>query len=80
MNTLVGCASRKTVESFRLDKLVVSSGAVLETLNKTWLLKHGYVDDRLVDWLESNKPKMRVSVLGREKFCGLSTNSNQMHD
>ena len=63
--TLVEYAGRKTVESFRLDKLVVSSGAVLETLNKTLLLEHGHVDDRLIDWLRSEEPRACLHTLNQ---------------
>ncbi|KAF8557486.1 ankyrin [Imleria badia] len=65
VHTLIGCAGRKTVESFRLDKLVIGSGAVLETFNMTLLLKRGHVDDRLVGWLESDEPQVCLRTLNQ---------------
>lgn len=65
VRTLVQYAGRKTVESFRLEKIVVGSGAVLETLNKTLLLNDGNIDDRLADWLGSNEPRACLRTLNQ---------------
>jgi len=65
VNTLVKYDGRKTVESFRLDKIVVGSSAVLETLNKALLLKERMVDDRLADWLHSEEPRICLDTLNQ---------------
>ena len=76
--TLVGIASasrrvldiirhtgRKTVESFQLEKIVVASGAILETLNGALFLDTGTVDDRLKDWLISEEPRRCLGTLNQ---------------
>ena len=65
VNTLVKYDGRKTVESFRLDRIVVGSGAVLVTLNKALLLKERMVDDRLADWLDSEEPQICLDTLNQ---------------
>lgn len=65
VNTLVEYAGRKTVDRFRLDKLVVGSGAVLETLNKALLLRDGHIDPRLLDWLNSEEPRACLHTLNQ---------------
>ena len=65
VNTLVKHDGRKTVESFRLDKIVVGSGAILVTLNKALLLKECMVDDRLADWLGSEEPQICLDTLNQ---------------
>ena len=64
-DTLVRYAGRKTVESFQLEKIVVASGAILETLNGALFLGNGTVDDRLVDWLSGEEPKRCLDILNR---------------
>ena len=75
VNTLDRCIGHKTVESFRLDKIVVGSRIVLEALNKAALLKDGNADQRLVDWLKSEEPQACLrtlnqmeEILGNKKF------------
>ena len=63
--TLDQNVGRKTVESVRLDKIVVGSRTVLEALNKTLLLKDGNADDRLVDWLASEEPQACLRTLNQ---------------
>lgn len=63
VNSLLKHDGCKTVESFRLDKIVVSSGAALVTLNKALSLKECMVDDRLADWLDSEEPQICLSTL-----------------
>jgi hypothetical protein len=63
--TLIRCAGRKTVESFQLEKIVVASGAILETLNGALLLGSGTIDDRLKDWLSGEEPKRCLDILNR---------------
>lgn len=65
VGTLARHTSRKTVETFQLDKLVVGSGAVLETLTKTLLLNDSSVDDRLADWLRSDEPQACLHTLSQ---------------
>ena len=65
VNTLVKYDGRKTVESFRLDKIVVGAGAVLVTLNKALLLKDRMIDDRLADWLDSEEPRICLDTLNQ---------------
>jgi len=64
-DTLVRDAGRKTVESFQLEKIVVASGAILETLNGALFLGTGTVDDRLRDWLSGEEPKRCLDTLNR---------------
>ena len=64
-DTLVRDAGRKTVESFQLEKIVVASGAILETLNGALFLGTGTVDDRLKDWLISDEPRRCLDTLNR---------------
>ncbi|KAI9458502.1 hypothetical protein HD554DRAFT_1704278 [Boletus coccyginus] len=64
-DTLVRYAGRKTVESFQLEKIVVASGAILETLNGALFLGTGIVDDRLKDWLISEGPRRCLDTLNR---------------
>jgi len=56
---------RKTVESFQLERIVVASGAILETLNGALFLDTGTVDDRLKDWLISEEPRRCLDTLNR---------------
>lgn len=65
VNTLIGNAGRKTIESFRLDRIVVASGSILEILNKKSLLEDGRVDDRLADWLHSEEPRVCLDTLNQ---------------
>lgn len=65
VNTLVRKSGRKTVESFRLDKIVIGSGAVLETLNKALFLRKGNIDDRLAGWLDSEEPQICLDTLNQ---------------
>ena len=58
-------AGRKTVESFQLERIVVASGAILETLNGALLLGSGTLDDRLKDWLSGEDPKRCLNILNR---------------
>ena len=46
-DTLIRYAGRKTVESFQLEKIVVASGAILETLNGALFLGNCTV---MIDW------------------------------
>ena len=64
-DTLVKYAGRKTVESFQLEKIVVASGAILETLNGTMFLGNGTIDDRLKDWLSGEEPRRCLEILNR---------------
>ena len=64
-DTLVKYAGRKTVETFPLEKIVVASGAILETLNKALFPGSGTVDDRLLDWLDSEEHKTCLDILNR---------------
>lgn len=64
-NTLDRHVGRKTVESSHLDKIAVGSRAVLEALNKTFLLKDGDADDRLVDWLNHKEPQACLQTLNK---------------
>lgn len=63
VNTLLKHDNRKTVESFRMDKIVVASGTVLEMLTKTLLHKERTIDDRLADWLDSKEPQICLDTL-----------------
>ena len=65
LSTLDRNVGRKTVESVRLDKIVVGSRTVLEALNKSLLLKDGNTDDRLVDWLASEEPQACLRTLNQ---------------
>ncbi|KAG8215975.1 hypothetical protein J3R82DRAFT_7958 [Butyriboletus roseoflavus] len=62
---LVKHAGHKTVESFQLEKMVIASGTILETLNNALILGSGIVDDRLLDWLNSEEPKMCLDNLNQ---------------
>lgn len=64
-DTLVKHAGHKTVETFQLEKIVVASGAILETLNKALVLGSGTIDDRLLDWLNSEEPNTCLDILNR---------------
>ena len=64
-DTLVKYARHKTVETFQLEKIVVASGAILKTLNKALLPGSGTIDDRLLDWLNSEEPKTCLDILNR---------------
>lgn len=64
-NTLDRHVGRKTVESSRLDKIVVGSRTVLEALNKTFLLKDGNTDDRLADWLNRGEHQACLHTLNQ---------------
>ena len=64
-DTLVKSARHKTVETFQLERIGVASGAILETLNKALFLESGAVDDRLLDWLNSEEPKTCLDILNR---------------
>jgi hypothetical protein len=77
-DTLVRYAGRKTVESFQLEKIVVASGAILETLNGALLLGSSAVDDRLVDWLSGEEPERCLDILNRmEALLGLKLDYSQ---
>ncbi|KAH0831165.1 ankyrin repeat-containing domain protein [Lanmaoa asiatica] len=65
VDTLDVYVGRKTIESFRLHKIVVCYRTVLEALNKTLLLEDGNADDRLVDWLNSEEPQARLHTLNQ---------------
>ncbi|KAF8128860.1 ankyrin repeat-containing domain protein [Boletus edulis] len=66
LDTLVRHAGHKTVESFQLEKIVVASGAILETLNGAlFLVGRGTVDDRLLDWLSGEEPERCLEILNR---------------
>ena len=64
-DTLIRNTGHKTVESFRLEKIVVAAGAILEALNEALFLGSGAVDDRLSDWLSGEEPKQCLDVLNR---------------
>ena len=64
-NKLVKYAGGKTIECFQLEKIVVASGTILETLNGALFLQNGTIDDRLKDWLSGNEPKTCLDVLTR---------------
>lgn len=64
-DALVRVAGRKTVESFQLEKIVVASGAILETLNGPLILGTGTVDDRVRDWLSGEEPGRCLDTLNR---------------
>ena len=63
--TLIRTTGHKTVESFRLEKIVVAAGAILETLNEALFPGSGVIDDRLSDWLSGEEPKQCLDVLNR---------------
>ncbi|KAF8452441.1 ankyrin repeat-containing domain protein [Boletus edulis BED1] len=66
LDTLVRHAGHKTVESFQFEKIVVASGAILETLNGAlFLVGRGTVDDRLLDWLSGEEPERCLEILNR---------------
>ncbi|KAF8557484.1 ankyrin [Imleria badia] len=66
LNTLNSYTGHKTVESFQLEKIVVASGTILETLNGALFLQSSInVDDRLKDWLSGEEPKMCLDILNR---------------
>ena len=64
-DTLIRNTGHKTIESFRLEKIVVAAGAILETLNEALFPGNGAVDDRLSDWLSGEEPEQCLGVLSR---------------
>ena len=65
VNTLTRDTGCKTVESCRLDRIVVGSRSILEILNKKLLLQDHRVDSRLVDWLQSKEPQACLDTLNK---------------
>lgn len=65
LNALTRYVGRKTVESFCLDRVIISSGSILEILNKKVPPEDSHVDDRLVDWLNSKEPQVCLDTLNQ---------------